>query len=129
MVESIKVIGCEESLSVESTSMKLVLVESPEVSANPAFIEKVEIPAVSANPAVVANVEIPDVNANPEFIANVEIPDVNANPEFIANVEIMSFGLGMFFCYEKNPPRRRNPTEFPTAETIYPTCTNTMDEK
>ena len=67
LFESINVIGCEELTSVESTSIKLVLVDNPAVSANPAFIEKVERPAVRANPAVVANVEIP---AKSENVAN-----------------------------------------------------------
>ena len=60
-VESINVIGCDEFASVELTSIKLVLVDNPEVFANPAVIENVDIPAnqvvTSTKPVVCGRID------------------------------------------------------------------------
>ena len=45
------VIGCEELASVESTSIKFVLVDKPAVKAKPACVANVDIPAKSENVA------------------------------------------------------------------------------
>ena len=74
-VLSINVMWCDESSSVESTSILFVLVDIPDVSANPVVVEKVDIPAVKANPAVVEKVDIPEVAANPA-ITEVDIVPV-----------------------------------------------------
>ena len=44
-------IGCDELASVESTSIKFVLVDNPAVSAKPDVAANVDIPARSANVA------------------------------------------------------------------------------
>ena len=85
-------IGCDEFASVESTSMKVVLVDNPAVRAKPAVVANVEIPAKSekvANPALCEFVENPDIVATPAIFANVEIPAKSekvANPALLASV-------------------------------------------
>ena len=85
------VIGCDEFASVESTSMKFVLVDKPAVSANPDVDANVDIPAKSANvakPALCAFVENPDIVATPAMLANVAIPEKSenvANPALLAS--------------------------------------------
>ena len=84
-VESINVIGCDESASVESTSIKLVVVDKPAVLAKPACVANVDIPAKSENvakPALCEFVENPDIVATPAILAKVEIP---AKSENVAN--------------------------------------------
>ena len=68
LVELINVIGCDEFASVESTSIKLVLVDKPAVLANPDCAAKVDIPARSenvANPALLASVARIEVDIVP----------------------------------------------------------------
>ena len=92
LVESINVIGCDEFASVESTSIKLVLVDKPAVLANPDCAAKVEIPARSenvANPALCEFVENPAIVATPAMLAKVAIPEKSenvANPALLASV-------------------------------------------
>ena len=85
-------IGCEEFASVESTSIKFVLVDKPAVRANPAVVANVDIPAKSENvakPARCEFVENPDMVATPAMLAKVEIPAKSekvAKPALLASV-------------------------------------------